>query len=56
MEEVIQILMRRDGLTRAEAIAKIDDFMKEIYALVEEGAYDDFADLLINYPLLSLIN
>lgn len=55
MEKIIQILMRRDGLTRTEAIAKIDYFMKETYALVEEGAYDDFADLLISYPLLSLI-
>ena len=49
MEEVIQILMRRDGLTRTEAIAEIDDFREEAYALMEEGAYDEVEDLLIDY-------
>lgn len=49
MEEVIQILMRRDGLTRTEAISEIDDFREEAYALMEEGAYDEVEDLLIDY-------
>ena len=49
MEEVIQILMRRDDLTREEAIDEIKNFKQEAKSLMEDGRFWEVEDLLIDY-------
>ena len=46
-EEIIQILMRRDLLTRDEAISVIEEVREEISLAIEDGAsLDDIEDIL----------
>lgn len=47
MEEIISILMRRDHMTREDAIDLIFQTQEEIYeAISEEASYDDIQDIL----------
>lgn len=47
MEEIIRILMRRDHMTREDAIDLILQTQEEIYeAIREEASYDDIQDIL----------
>lgn len=46
-EEIISILMRRDLLTRDEAISVIEEVREEISLAIEDGAnLDDIEDIL----------
>lgn len=46
-EEIIQILMRRDLLTRNEAISVIEEVREEISLAIEDGAdLSDIEDIL----------
>ena len=44
MEEVIQIFMRRDGMSREEAVARYNEILDEIRNLVDDGDYEDVED------------
>ena len=47
MNEIISILMRRDHMTREDAIDLILQTREEIYeAIREEASYDDIQDIL----------
>ena len=47
MNEIISILMRRDHMTREDAIDLIFQTQEEIYeAISEEASYDDIQDIL----------
>ena len=47
MEEIVSILMRRDHMTREDAIDLILQTQEEIYeAISEEASYDDIQDIL----------
>lgn len=47
MNEIISILMRRDHMTRENAIDLILQTQEEIYeAISEEASYDDIQDIL----------
>lgn len=47
MNEIISILMRRDHMTREDAIELILQTQEEIYeAISEEASYDDIQDIL----------
>ena len=47
MNEIISILMRRDHMTREDAIDIILQTQEEIYeAISEEASYDDIQDIL----------
>ena len=47
MDEIISILMRRDHMTREDAIDLIFQTREEIYeAISEEASYDDIQDIL----------
>ena len=47
MNEIISILMRRDHMTREDAINLILQTREEIYeAIREEASYDDIQDIL----------
>ena len=47
MNEIISILMRRDHMTREDAIDLILQTQEEIYeAIKEEASYDDIQDIL----------
>ena len=47
MNEIISILMRRDHMTRENAIDLILQTQEEIYeAIKEEASYDDIQDIL----------
>ena len=47
MNEIISILMRRDHMTREDAIDLIFQTREEIYeAISEEASYDDIQDIL----------
>ena len=46
-EEIIRILMRRDHLTRYEAISVIEEVREEISLAIEDGAdLSDIEDIL----------
>lgn len=44
MEEVIQIFMRRDGMSREEAVARYNEILDVIRNLVDDGDYEDVED------------
>lgn len=44
MEEVIQIFMRRDGMSREEAVARYNEILDEIRNLIDDGDYEDVED------------
>lgn len=46
MEEIISILMRRDGLTRKEAIREIKNFIADARQAIEEGREYEVEDIL----------
>lgn len=51
--EIISILMRRDHLTRAEAIDLIEETRDEICCAIENGAgLDEIEDILADYLCL----
>ena len=51
--EIISILMRRDHLTKAEAIDLIEEAREEIYCAIENGAnLDEIEDILADYLML----
>ena len=51
--EIISILMRRDRLTRAEAINLIEETRDEIACAIEHGAgLDEIEDILADYLML----
>ena len=51
--EIISILMRRDRLTRAEAINLIEETRDEIACAIENGAgLDEIEDILADYLML----
>ncbi len=37
MKETVKVLMSRDGLTQAEAVKQVVDFLKQIQADIVEG-------------------
>lgn len=47
MNEIIEILMTRDGISKEEAIDVIDNCKEEIdYILLNNGSYDDAEEAL----------
>lgn len=44
MEEVIQIFMRRDGMSREEAVARYNEILDKIRNLIDDGDYEDVED------------
>lgn len=52
-EEIISILMRRDHLTREDAINLIEETREEIYCAVQDGAMlYEIEDILADYLCL----
>ena len=48
MEEIIRILMRRDGMTREAAVDLCFDTREEIFQAVQAGeGYDEVEDILM---------
>lgn len=48
MEEVIRILMRRDGMTREAAVELCFDTREEIFQAIQAGeSYDEVEDILM---------
>lgn len=45
MEEIVKILMRRDGLSKSEAKNFLDDVMKEIEDAIAYGDWEDAEDI-----------
>ena len=51
--EIISILMRRDDMTREEAIRVIEETRDEIDCAIENGAsLDELEDILADYLML----
>lgn len=51
--EIISILMRRDNMTREEAIRTIEETRDEIAYAIENGAgLDEIEDILADYLML----
>lgn len=47
MEEIIRILMRRDHMSRQEAIEFCQETQEEIYECIESGgSYDDVENII----------
>ena len=54
-ENIISILMRRDDMTREEAIRIIEETRDEITCAIENGAsLDEIEDILADYLQLEL--
>jgi hypothetical protein len=52
-EEIISILMRRDYLTREEAINLVEETREEIYCAIQDGAMlSEIEDILADYLCL----
>lgn len=48
MEEIIRILMRRDGMTREAAVELCFDTREEIFQAIQAGEdYDEVEDILM---------
>lgn len=47
MSEIIRILMQRDGLSKAEAVETVKNFMEENSQLIENGDYDALEEALM---------
>lgn len=48
MEEIIRILMRRDGMTREAAVELCFDTREEIFQAIQAGeGYDEVEDILM---------
>ena len=47
MEEIVKILMRRDGLSKSEAKNFLDDVMNEIEDAIASGNWEDAEDIWI---------
>ena len=48
MKEIVKILMRRDGLSKAEAVETVKNFMEENSQLIEDGDYDALEEALMS--------
>lgn len=47
MREIIEILMRRDGISRLEAENMVEECQDMIYkAMADHASYDDIADII----------
>ena len=50
MREIIEILMRRDGISRLEAENIVEECQNEIYeAMADNASYDDIADIIADF-------
>jgi len=47
LSEIVKILMRRDGLSKAEAVETVKNFMEENSQLIENGDYDALEEALM---------
>lgn len=47
MNEIVKILMQRDGLSKAEAVETVKNFMEENSQLIENGDYDALEEALM---------
>lgn len=47
LSEIIRILMQRDGLSKAEAVETVKNFMEENSQLIENGDYDALEEALM---------
>ncbi len=45
MKEIVAILMRRDGLSKEEAIAAVKDTMTSVRECIEEGDFEAAEDI-----------
>ena len=53
MREIIDILMRRDGMTREAAVELCFDTREEIFQVIQAGeGYDEVEDILADYLVL----
>ena len=52
MNEVIEIFMRRDGMTKREAVERFKELRKEVAEILQEGGgYNEVEDLLLGEML-----
>lgn len=49
MREIINILMRRDGISENEAYNLLDDCMEELQDAIMQGNYIDAEDIIASY-------
>ena len=49
MQEIIEILVKRDGISELEATNIIDDCIDEMYGAVMRGNYQECEDIVASY-------
>ena len=49
MNEIVEILMRRDGISRNEAINIVEECRDEIFTAASRGNYQEAEDILASY-------
>lgn len=54
MEEIIRILMNRDGLSREEAEEQVSECKKDLHTLIEDGNIEDAYHILEEYFSLEI--
>lgn len=49
MNEIIEILMRRDGISRLEAENLVEDCKEELWEAAARGNYQECEDIIYSY-------
>lgn len=48
MSRIVDVLMKRDGLTKQEATERVQEVRQMIYEAVETGAFDEAEDIVMS--------
>ena len=48
MSRIVDVLMRRDGLTKKEAVARVQEVREMVYEAVESGMFDEAEDIVMS--------
>lgn len=46
MNELVKVLMRRDGMTKEEAMQEVEEAKEAMYEYIEDGDYESAYDIM----------
>lgn len=48
MSRIVDVLMQRDGLTKQEAVKRVQEVREMVYDAVESGMFDEAEDIVMS--------
>lgn len=48
MSRIVDVLMNRDGLTKQEAVKRVQEVREMVYDAVESGMFDEAEDIVMS--------